>query len=159
MLEKIGGFMSEIGRIVRASHERWDGGGYPDGLSGETIPLESRIVATCDAFNAMTTTRSYRTAMSLADAAAELQRCAGSQFDPGVVRALLGFVAVSSPGRADGLSERSRANGFAPQADKPADIALSGVTAQSPRSADAQRAEAPVSRASRVARRAPRRVA
>lgn len=160
MLEKIGGFMSEIGRIVRASHERWDGGGYPDGLSGEAIPLESRIVATCDAFNAMTTTRSYRTAMSVADAAAELKRCAGSQFDPSVVRALLGFVAVSSPsGAHDDLSERSRANGFAPQADEPADIALSGVTAQSSHRAGAQRAEAPVSRASRAARRAPRRVA
>jgi putative nucleotidyltransferase with HDIG domain len=89
MLEKIGGFMSEIGRIVRASHERWDGGGYPDGLSGETIPLEARIVSTCDAFNAMTTTRSYRKAMPPAEATAELQRYAGTQFDPDVVRALL----------------------------------------------------------------------
>ncbi len=160
MLEKIGGFMSEIGRIVRASHERWDGGGYPDGLTGEAIPLESRIVATCDAFNAMTTTRSYRTAMSFEDAAAELERCAGSQFDPSVVRALLGFVAVSSPIRADDdLSERPRANGFALQTDEPADIARSGATAPSSHRAGAQRAEAPVSRASRAARRAPRRVA
>ncbi len=89
MLEKIGGFMSEIGRIVRASHERWDGGGYPDGLSGEAIPLEARIVSACDAFNAMTTTRSYRQAMALADARAELRRCSGTHFDPGVVSALL----------------------------------------------------------------------
>jgi putative nucleotidyltransferase with HDIG domain len=89
MLEKIGGFMIEIGRIVRASHEHWDGSGYPDGLSGEQIPLESRIVSACDAFNAMTTTRSYRTAMPVADAAAELERCAGSQFDPAVVSAVL----------------------------------------------------------------------
>ena len=70
MLETIGGFMSEIGRIVRASHERWDGSGYPDGLRGEAIPLEARIVSACDAFNAMTTTRSYRKAMPLADACA-----------------------------------------------------------------------------------------
>jgi putative nucleotidyltransferase with HDIG domain len=94
MLEKIGGFMSEIGRIVRASHERWDGSGYPDGLHGTQIPIEARIVATCDAFNAMTTTRSYRVAMPFADARRELERCAGSHFDPGVVEALL---AVARP--------------------------------------------------------------
>ena len=92
MLETIGGFMSEIGRIVRASHESWDGSGYPDGLSGQAIPLEARIVAACDAFNAMTTTRPYRKAMLLADAAAELTRCAGSQFDPRVVTSLLRVV-------------------------------------------------------------------
>ena len=63
MLERVGGFMREVGEIVRSSHERWDGGGYPDGLSGEAIPLEARIVSACDAFNAMTTTRSYREAM------------------------------------------------------------------------------------------------
>ncbi len=89
MLEKIGGFMREIGVIVRASHERWDGSGYPDGLRGEEIPLESRIVAACDAFNAMTTTRSYRKAMPLSAARAELKRCAGTHFDPRVVEALL----------------------------------------------------------------------
>ncbi|HUA74162.1 MAG TPA: HD-GYP domain-containing protein [Solirubrobacteraceae bacterium] len=97
MLERIGGFMSHIGLIVRGSHERWDGGGYPDGLVGEQIPLESRIVAACDAFNAMTTTRSYRRAMAPEDARAELLRCAGSHFDPGVVRALLAVVAREEP--------------------------------------------------------------
>ncbi|MGD0453734.1 MAG: HD-GYP domain-containing protein [Solirubrobacteraceae bacterium] len=94
MLEQIGGFMREIGRIVRSSHERWDGCGYPDGLSGEAIPLEARIVSACDAFNAMTTTRSYRTAMSPSEAIAELERCSGSQFDPRVVRSLLRVVAA-----------------------------------------------------------------
>ncbi len=89
MLERIGGFMREIGHIVRASHERWDGTGYPDGLSGYAIPLESRIVSACDAFDAMTTTRSYRKAMPWSDAVAELERCAGSHFDPEVVHALL----------------------------------------------------------------------
>ncbi len=93
MLERIGGFMSDIGRIVRASHERWDGSGYPDGLSGEAIPLEARIVCACDAFNAMTTTRSYRKAMPLLEATTELERCAGSQFDAHVVRALLSVIA------------------------------------------------------------------
>jgi putative nucleotidyltransferase with HDIG domain len=89
MLDRIGGFMREIGCIVRASHERWDGTGYPDGLSGHAIPIEARIVSACDAFNAMTTTRSYRKAMSLSDAICELNSGAGSQFDPHVVRGLL----------------------------------------------------------------------
>jgi putative nucleotidyltransferase with HDIG domain len=89
MLERIGGMMRDVGCIVRSSHERWDGGGYPDGLSGEAIPLEARIVAACDAFNAMTTTRSYRREMPIAEARAELSAHAGTQFDPEVVSALL----------------------------------------------------------------------
>jgi putative nucleotidyltransferase with HDIG domain len=92
MLERVGGFMREVGEIVRSSHERWDGAGYPDGLRAEAIPLEARIVSACDAFNAMTTTRSYRHAMSRTDALAELQRCAGSQFDPRVVDVLVDVV-------------------------------------------------------------------
>jgi len=89
MLERVGGFMREVGEIVRSSHERWDGEGYPDGLSGEDIPLEARIVSACDAFNAMTTTRSYRQAMPFRAAVAELTGNAGGQFDPGVVEALV----------------------------------------------------------------------
>jgi putative nucleotidyltransferase with HDIG domain len=92
MLDKVGGIMRDVGRIVRGSHERWDGGGYPDGAAGEAIPLEARIVSACDAFNAMTTTRSYRAAMPLADASEELRRCAGTQFDPRVVDALVRVV-------------------------------------------------------------------
>jgi putative nucleotidyltransferase with HDIG domain len=92
MLERVGGFMREVGQIVRSSHERWDGGGYPDALAGEQIPLEARIVAACDAFNAMTTTRSYRNAMPLSAALAELREHAGTQFDPRVVSALLGVI-------------------------------------------------------------------
>lgn len=89
MLDRVGGLMQEVGQVVRSSHERWDGQGYPDGLRGQAIPLEARIVSTCDAFNAMTTTRSYRKAMSYADAIAELRRHSGAQFDPRVVDALL----------------------------------------------------------------------
>jgi HD-GYP domain-containing protein (c-di-GMP phosphodiesterase class II) len=92
MLDRVGGFMAEVGAIVRGSHERWDGGGYPDGLVGDAIPLEARIITACDAFNAMTTTRPYRKALPVAAAAAELVRCAGTQFDPSVVEALLGIV-------------------------------------------------------------------
>ena len=93
MLDQVGGFMSDVGRIVRSHHERWDGGGYPDGLAGEAIPIESRIISACDTWNAMTTTRSYRTAMPEAEAEAEMRRCAGGQFDPVVVDGLLAVLA------------------------------------------------------------------
>jgi putative nucleotidyltransferase with HDIG domain len=89
LLDRVGGIMSEVGAIVRSSHERWDGAGYPDRLCGDAIPLEARIVSACDAFNAMTTTRSYRSAMSHAAACDELRANAGTQFDPAVVTALL----------------------------------------------------------------------
>jgi putative nucleotidyltransferase with HDIG domain len=75
--------------IVRHHHERWDGGGYPDGLSGRAIPLGARIVAVCDAYRAMTEDRPYRTAMPEGKARAELQACAGSQFDSDCVAALM----------------------------------------------------------------------
>jgi diguanylate cyclase (GGDEF)-like protein len=71
--------------FVRASHERFDGGGYPDGLAGEDIPLESRIIGVCDAYDAMVSDRPYRNAKSAGEALAELERCAGTQFDPQVV--------------------------------------------------------------------------
>jgi HD-GYP domain-containing protein (c-di-GMP phosphodiesterase class II) len=93
MLERVGGVLAEVGVIVRHHHERWDGGGYPDGIVGETIPLAARIICACDAYSAMTTNRSYRPAMPIADALAELQRCSGAQFDPIVVVALLDVVA------------------------------------------------------------------
>ncbi|HEX3324104.1 MAG TPA: HD-GYP domain-containing protein, partial [Solirubrobacterales bacterium] len=88
MLNRVGGVLSEVGRIVRSSHEHYDGSGYPDGLAGEEIPIEARIVTCCDAFSAMTTTRSYRKAMPLEAALAELNKCAGTQFDPQVAEAL-----------------------------------------------------------------------
>jgi two-component system, cell cycle response regulator len=70
---------------VRATHERWDGDGYPDRLSGAEIPLPARIVAVCDAFDAMTKPRVYSASMSIDSALHELERCSGTQFDPGVV--------------------------------------------------------------------------
>jgi two-component system cell cycle response regulator len=76
-----------VAKLVRASHEHWDGSGYPDGLGGEGIPLGARIVAVCDAFDAMTTSRPYRDAMTVEDALAEIRACAGTQFDPQVVEA------------------------------------------------------------------------
>ena len=88
MLKRVGGVLADVGRIVRSSHEHYDGSGYPDGLAGEEIPIEARIVTCCDAFSAMTTTRSYRKAMPIAAALAELRACAGSQFDPCVAEVL-----------------------------------------------------------------------
>ena len=89
MLENVGGLLADVGHIVRSCHERWDGKGYPDGLAGTTIPMEARIVCACDAFNAMTTERSYRAARSIPEALAELRDCSGSHFDPQVVEALI----------------------------------------------------------------------
>jgi len=120
MLETVGGLMRSVGRIVRSSHERWDGAGYPDGLRGDEIPLEARIVSACDAFDAMTTTRSYRKAMSIDVATAELMANSGTQFDPAVVAALLqvlerpslGFAPPPERGRsALGAPRRARAHG------------------------------------------------
>jgi HD-GYP domain-containing protein (c-di-GMP phosphodiesterase class II) len=92
MLDRVGGVLGDVGRVVRSSHEHWDGSGYPDGLAGEAIPIEARIVACCDAFSAMTTDRSYRRAMSDDDAITELLANTGTQFDPQVVECLLGML-------------------------------------------------------------------
>jgi HD-GYP domain-containing protein (c-di-GMP phosphodiesterase class II) len=89
MLDKVGGSMTEVGAIVRASHERWDGKGYPDGVGGEEVPLPARIVSVADTFHAITTTRPYRRAQSSEAAVKELESCAGTQFDPDVVDALI----------------------------------------------------------------------
>jgi diguanylate cyclase (GGDEF)-like protein len=86
-----------VARLVRSSHERWDGTGYPDGLSGDEIPLGARVVAVCDAFNAMTTDRPYRESVSEADAIEELRHCAGTQFDPLVVEAFCRVIARERP--------------------------------------------------------------
>jgi putative nucleotidyltransferase with HDIG domain len=92
MLEQVGGFMQKVGLIVRSHHERWDGGGYPDGLACGAIPLESRIIACCDAWNAMRTTRAYRKAMSHDVAVKEMRANSGRQFDPHLVDMLLTVV-------------------------------------------------------------------
>lgn len=80
---------AHLAPAVRASHERWDGGGYPDGLVGESIPLAARIIAACDTYDAIVTDRPYRPARSPEEACAELTRVAGEQLDPGVVEAVV----------------------------------------------------------------------
>jgi HD-GYP domain-containing protein (c-di-GMP phosphodiesterase class II) len=92
MLSQIGGLLGRVGHLVRSCHERWDGKGYPDGLVAEETPLVARIVSVCDAYNAMTTDRPYRAARSAEEALAELELCAGTQFDPDVVSALAAVV-------------------------------------------------------------------
>jgi HD-GYP domain-containing protein (c-di-GMP phosphodiesterase class II) len=87
MLRHVGGALANIGMFVRSSHEHFDGSGYPDGLAGEQIPVESRVVTLCDAYNAMTTNRPYRTAMTHREALEEMRRVAGDQFDPRMVAA------------------------------------------------------------------------
>jgi diguanylate cyclase (GGDEF)-like protein len=85
MLESLG--VDPVAEWVLHHHERWDGAGYPDGVYGERIPLGARIIFVADAFDAMTSDRVYRRKLSVHDALAELQRCAGTQFDPDVVAA------------------------------------------------------------------------
>ena len=84
--------MGAVARIVRHEHERWDGTGYPDGLEGDAIPVGARIILACDAYQAMTSNRPYRAALSHHMAVAELTANAGSQFDPKVVEALVGYL-------------------------------------------------------------------
>ena len=88
--------LGPVAKLVRASHERWDGAGYPDATAGEDIPLGARIVAVCDAYDAMVSDRPYRRARSCAEAIAELRRCAGAQFDPAVVEAFVAELAAQA---------------------------------------------------------------
>ena len=81
--------LADVAFAVRHEHECWDGSGYPDGLAGDEIPLTSRIVLACDAYNALVSDRPYRRALARDEAVAELERCAGTQFDPRVIAALL----------------------------------------------------------------------
>ena len=96
-----------VGRLIRATHERWDGGGYPDRLAGSDIPLGARIVAVCDAFDAMVSDRSYRPARPVDEALAELRRCAGTQFDPAIVDAFSATLAARNSQDTNAFASRS----------------------------------------------------
>ena len=97
MLDRVGGLLARVGEVVRSCHERWDGAGYPDGLVGQQIPIAARIVFACDAYNAMTTDRPYRSAMPQDAAIAELRANTGTQFDPKIVAALVKVVEQGAP--------------------------------------------------------------
>jgi polar amino acid transport system substrate-binding protein len=84
--------LAEIARIIRHHHERWDGKGYPDGLSDDDIPLGSRILEIADAFEAMTSKRPYKRALTLKEAIEELKRCSGTQFDPKLVEIMVSVI-------------------------------------------------------------------
>lgn len=92
------GFLAEEARSVRHHHERFDGAGYPDGLAGEAIPLPARIIAVADSFDAMSTARPYRPPLPVAEALAELDRAAGTQFEPRIVSAFLAWHGTRSTG-------------------------------------------------------------
>jgi HD-GYP domain-containing protein (c-di-GMP phosphodiesterase class II) len=92
MLESLG--VDPVADWVLHHHERWDGSGYPDGLPGDRIPLGARIIFVADAFDAMTSERVYRRRVAPQHAIAELERCAGSQFDPEIVAALANELAL-----------------------------------------------------------------
>jgi HD-GYP domain-containing protein (c-di-GMP phosphodiesterase class II) len=92
MLESLG--VDPVAEWVLHHHERWDGTGYPDKLAGEEIPLGARIIFVADAFDAMTSDRVYRRPLGHDDALAELERCAGTQFDPSIVRVFVESLAA-----------------------------------------------------------------
>ena len=100
--------LADVAPLVRSSHERWDGTGYPDRLAGESIPLGARIITVCDSYHAMTSDRTYRRALSVEVALTELCACAGGQFDPTVVEAFLRYRAAAAA-RAPAHAEAARA--------------------------------------------------
>lgn len=88
--------LEDIAKMIRYHHERWDGKGYPEGLSGEDIPLEARILAVADAFDAMTSERPYKRALTIKEAIEELKRCSGTQFEPRIVDVMVSILEEES---------------------------------------------------------------
>jgi len=123
--------LAGVAPLVRAVHERHDGAGYPDGLQGKAIPLASRIVAVCDALHAMTSDRPYRRARPLRAALAELRRCAGTQFDPEVVAAVVAQAATGASAPAAASPSAAAAAASARRARRSSRISSSAGTSAS----------------------------
>ena len=138
--------LQEVRAIVRHCHERWDGRGYPDGIAGEDIPLESRIVFVCDAYHAMTTDRPYRKRLSHPEAVRRLREAAGTQFDPRVVQVAL-----------DVLDERRASATADGRPDARAARQVVGEAAERPVLARAARSRCRSARSGRARRRRSRR--
>jgi HD-GYP domain-containing protein (c-di-GMP phosphodiesterase class II) len=96
--------LADVAGLVRSSHERVDANGYPDGLAGQAIPLGARIIAVCDAFDAMISPRPYREPVTISEALNELRRCRGSQFDPPIVDAFCALIESRSEQDSVGLA-------------------------------------------------------
>ncbi len=132
--------LAGIGRLVRSSHERYDGTGYPDGLREDEIPLPSRIIFVCDSFDAMTTDRPYRKAMTDTEALAELKHCAFTQFDPAVVDAFATeLAALRTTGRTAGDERHGPNPPGLHRSGKPSDVPPQPARSNRP----ASRAEPP----------------
>jgi diguanylate cyclase (GGDEF)-like protein/putative nucleotidyltransferase with HDIG domain len=106
--------LTPVAMLVRSSHERFDGAGYPDGLAGEEIPIGARIVFVCDAFDAMTSERGYSSAKNRVQALEEIRRCGGTQFDPRVVAAFVAELGATLPEHAGRSHARARRSSHAP---------------------------------------------
>jgi diguanylate cyclase (GGDEF)-like protein len=134
ILMAAGPSMAPLAPLVRASHERWDGNGYPDGLAGEEIPVGARIIAICDSFSAMMTDRVYKPAMSMSDALTELRRCAGTQFDPHLIDLFCSPFAINTERGRHGSAGHN--NGRRPERGATSQHALSGGGRQPDRDSD-----------------------
>jgi HD-GYP domain-containing protein (c-di-GMP phosphodiesterase class II) len=111
--------LADVALLVRSSHERVDGGGYPDGLVADAIPIGARVIAVCDAYDAMVSTRGYRAALGSEEALTELRRCAGAQFDADVVELFVAAVRQRAETDRTGGSRVAASNHVAPASPVP----------------------------------------
>jgi diguanylate cyclase (GGDEF)-like protein len=144
--------LAAVAKAVRHEHERWDGGGYPDGLAAEEIPLASRVVLACDAFHALVSDRPYRAALPREEALLELERCSGTQFDPDVVKALV--ACVTTPGEIGAVNHLSPDTAAPPEPESRLELELRALISVAAAVAGAHGLDDVIETASEEARRA-----